>query len=178
MRIPFLVEVFIQEARQRHFIIKSLFFSFLYFVLVVFLFNFKSYQSIWHQTFDFLLKLQIYMKLFISSFEILGIFEIIMIFIASIFFGLNLELVLRKLKFLKNQGSLHLTLGAGLVSLFAAGCAGCGLSIASVFGIAGAIALLPYGGSELFLIAIIILLVSLWYNLQALVKACNIKKGR
>jgi hypothetical protein len=99
----------------------------------------------------------------------------ILLIIIALLFGVNLELVLRKLKFLKNQGNLHITIGAGLVSLISAGCASCGLSFASVIGVAGIVSLLPFHGLLLYLLSIAILLASLLYNLQTLVKVCDIK---
>ena len=110
-----------------------------------------------------------------GSFSILGLRDTILIIVTSFLFGVNLELVLRKLKFLKKSGGLHITFGAGLLSLVAAGCASCGLSFASVLGVATIVGLLPLHGLELYLLSIIILIVSLHLNLQTLVKVCKLR---
>lgn len=109
-----------------------------------------------------------------GSFQAISERDVLLLLISAVLFGLNIELVLRKIKFLASAGSLHLTFGAGIVTLVATGCASCGLSLASVVGLSAAIAILPFHGLELYFIAILILLVSLFYNLHTLVKVCKI----
>lgn len=174
-RLIFLLQVLASEIKQHNFLIKSLFFGALYLVLALILFDFKTYQSILSQSYDFGTKIYICYLLFIGSFNLLGIRDSILIILISLLFGLNLELVLRKLKFLKKQGNLHITFGAGILSLVSAGCASCGLSFASVIGVAGAVSLLPFKGLELYILALIILLASLFFNLSTLVRVCKIK---
>lgn len=171
----FLLRILLQEAKQRQFLAKSILFGVLYLVIALVFFNFKTYESILSQTYPIHSKLWISYLVFLGSFSILGVRDSILITTISLLFGLNLELVLRKLKFLKNQGNLHITIGAGIVSLISAGCAACGLSFASVIGVASLVSLLPFHGLLLYLLSILILLVSLLYNLQTLVKVCEIK---
>lgn len=172
----FLLGILSQEARQRNFILKSLILGIFYFTIALILFDFKTYESILSQSYPFVVKLNISYLLFIGSFSILGLRDTILIILISFLFGINLELVLRKLKFLKDRGGLHITFGAGLLSLVAAGCASCGLSFASVLGIAALVSLLPFRGLELYIVSILILLVSLLYNLRTLVRVCKINR--
>jgi hypothetical protein len=174
-RTIFLLEVLLRETKENNFLLKSVLFGLVYFLIALFLFDFRTYQSIWAQSFPFLAKINISSILFADSFAVLGVRDTILLIIIAFLFGLNLELVLRKLKFLKKQGSLHITFGAGIISLISAGCASCGLSFASVIGVAGAVSLLPFKGLELYILAILILLASLLYNLQTLVRVCKIK---
>lgn len=111
----------------------------------------------------------------IGSFQALDIRDTTLLVIVSILFGLNTELVLRKIKFLASYGSLHVTFGTGLIALAATGCASCGLSLVSLVGLGGALAALPFHGLELYFVSIFILFASLWYNLNSLVKACKIR---
>ena len=119
--------------------------------------------------YDFLGKVKVLLYIFLGSLYALSIRD-------AILFGANVELVLRKIKFLASYGSLHITLGTGLITLAATGCASCGLSLASVVGLGGVLALLPFQGVELYVASILILLASLFYNLHTLVKVCNIKR--
>ncbi len=171
----FLLRILLQEARERQFLVKSILFGVFYLVVALIFFNFKTYESVLSQTYPFNSKLWISYLLFIGTFGILGVRDSIFILVISLLFGLNLELVLRKLKFLRNQGNLHITIGAGIVSLISAGCAACGLSFASVIGVASIVTLLPFHGLLLYLLSILILFLSLLYNLQTLVKVCKIK---
>jgi len=171
----FLLGILIQEIKQRNFLFKSLLLSLCYFVIALILFDFRTYESVISQSYSFATKLNITSLIFMGSFSILGIRDSILIGVISFLFGINLELVLRKLKSLKDRGGLHITFGAGLLSLVAAGCASCGLSFASVLGIAALVSLLPFRGLELYIVSIVILLISLFLNLQTLVRVCKLK---
>lgn len=171
----FLLGILIQELKERHFVAKSILLGLLYLIIALIFFNFKTYESILTQTYPITSKLWISYLLFIGTFNILGLRDSILMIIITLLFGINLELVLRKLKFVKKQGNLHITIGAGLISLISAGCAACGLSFASVIGVASMVAILPFHGLILYFLSIIILLISLLYNLQTLVKVCKLK---
>lgn len=171
----FLLRILFQEAKERHFLVKSILFGVFYLVVALVFFNFKTYGSVFSQAYPITAKLWVSYLLFIGTFSILGIRDSILIVVISFLFGLNLELVLRKLKFLRSQGNLHITIGAGIISLISAGCAACGLSFASVIGVASIVTLLPFHGLLLYLLSILILIASLLYNLQTLVKVCKIK---
>jgi len=99
--------------------------------------------------------------------------DLILLSMSGFLFGLNLTIVLRKLNFLRKQGGLKLTLGAGIVSIVATGCASCGLSVVSLIGLGSVVGLLPFRGTELYFLGIIILVVSLFYNLHAYSIACK-----
>ncbi len=171
----FLLGILIQESKQRNFLLKSILIGLIYLIFALILFDYRTYESVISQGYSFAAKLNICWIIFIGSFSILGIRDSILVIIISLLFGVNLELVLRKLKFLKKRGGLHITFGAGLLSLVAAGCASCGLSFASVLGIATMISLLPFHGLELYILSILILLTSLLANLQTLVVVCKLK---
>ena len=83
-------------------------------------------------------------------------------------------MVVEKVKFLKKRNNLKITLGAGIISIAAAGCASCGLSLVSIVGLGGVLAALPFRGFELYLASVAILLLSLYYNLSSLYKVCKI----
>lgn len=174
-QLLFLLGILAIEIRQRNFLLKSLVIGLFYFIAALILFDYRTYESILSQNYSFAVKLNITSLLFMGSFSILGLRDTILIIVTSFLFGVNLELVLRKLKFLKKSGGLHITFGAGLLSLVAAGCASCGLSFASVLGVATIVGLLPLHGLELYLLSIIILIVSLHLNLQTLVKVCKLR---
>lgn len=172
----FLLKVLTSESKKRNFILKSLVFTFFYVFLALTLINYKSVLSILLSEYAWFSKLRISLIIVFGSFQAISYRDIVLLLISAVLFGLNIELVLRKLKFLASRGSLHLTFGAGIVTLVATGCASCGLSLASIVGLSAAIALLPFHGLELYFAAILILLASLLYNLHSLVKACNLKR--
>ena len=171
----FLVKVLASQSLQRNFILKSAIIALIFVFLSLFVINYKSYISFAQADYEALGKLKVLFFIFLGSFYALSLRDTILLLVSAILFGINVELVLRKIKFLASYGSLHITLGTGLITLAATGCASCGLSLASVVGLGGVLALLPFQGVELYVISIAVLLASLLYNLHSLVKACKIE---
>jgi len=171
----FLFKVLLQESKKNNFIVKSFFVAALYVIASILLINYKSFLSFGMSEYALFPKLKILILIFFGSFQALTTRDTILLLLTAILFGINVELVLRKIKFLASYGNLHVTIGTGLITIAATGCASCGLSIASIVGLGGALALLPFHGLELYVVSIIVLTLSLFYNLQTLVKVCKIK---
>lgn len=138
--------------------------------------NYRSYLSFIFSDYSLLARVKILLLIFLGTFQSFSIQDSILLLITAILFGLNTQLILRKLKFLSSYGNLHVTFGVGLITLATTGCASCGLSLASVVGLTGVLVALPFKGLELYIASIFILLLSLFYNLNTLVKVCNIRK--
>lgn len=148
----------------------SLFFIFLSFAII----NYKSYSSFIFNDYDLASKLNIIYLIFIGTFTATSRIDVTLVFIMSALFGINMTLVINKFNMLKRRGNLRIMFGTGIISIIAAGCASCGLSFASLIGISAALAILPFGGMELYLLAIVILLISLYFNLKQIIKVCKI----
>ena len=176
MKYPlFLLKELFQESKKNNFLAKSFLVAFLYIVASILIVNYKSFLSFGMSEYSIFPKLKILILIFFGSFQALTTRDTILLLLTAALFGTNVELVLRKIKFLASYGNLHVTIGTGLISIAATGCASCGLSIASIVGLGGTLALLPFHGLELYIVSIIVLTVSLFYNLQTLVKVCKIK---
>lgn len=173
--LAFLLDVLYKESKKRYFIFKSLFISLIYLLTTLVLINYKSYLSFVFSDYELYAKIKIVLILLAGSFQAIEPLDIILLLITTLLFGLNLELVLRKIKFLSSRGGLHVTFGAGFITLAATGCASCGLSIASIVGLSAVLAALPFRGMELYVLSIIVLIASLIYNLHTLVKVCKIR---
>lgn len=90
-------------------------------------------------------------------------FGLFLLFLTAILTGVNITLLFKKITQLKSSGKLHLAIGgSSLVGIIGSGCATCGLPILSFFGLAGSIGFLPFHGTEFSIIAIVMLLVSLY----------------
>lgn len=171
----FLLTILLQEIKYRFFIVKSIAWGLLYLNLALFSTNYKNVLSILGTDYSFPSKISILWTLFWGAFSTITPLDVVLLCAASLLFGMNLALVLRKIKFLARQGSLRLTFGAGLITLVATGCASCGLSFISLFGLGGIISILPFGGVELYFISILLLTFLLFYNLDSYTKACKLK---
>lgn len=176
MYLGFLLRVLTSEAKKRNFIPKVFLFALLYTAASIILINYKSFLSFLTADYNLIAKTKILSLIFLGSFQALAPKDIALLLLTALLFGINIELVLRKLRFLASVGNLHLTFGAGLITLAATGCASCGLSLASIVGLSAVLAALPFGGAELYFISILILIASLFYNLHTLVKVCKIER--
>lgn len=175
-QIPFLFTILLHEFGERLFILKSILWGFVYLNLALFSTNYRNVFSILGSDYSTLSKISILWTLFWGAFHTITPLDVALLISASFLFGTNLALVLRRIKFLASQGSLKFTFGAGLITLVATGCASCGLSFISLFGLGGVVAILPFGGVELYIISILLLTFLLFYNLESYVKACKIKQ--
>ncbi len=174
MSRPSVLLVYFKQQLTLGFILKTLILSFLFLSFSLFLVNLLNFVSVAGADYSIFAKLKIFFVFFIGSFETVSSRDLFLLVLISILFGLNLSLVIEKIKFIKKQPNLKLTIGTGILSLGAAGCASCGLSVASIVGIGWGLAVLPFGGIELYFISILILFISLIYNLNSIYKACKI----
>lgn len=96
--------------------------------------------------------------------------DIVLLLLTGILVGINIVLLIKTTKRMKETTSpLKITVGGGgLIGLFSSGCAGCGLSFASVFGVTTSFTFLPYGNKLLYFIAIAISLYSIIFMLHKL----------
>lgn len=157
------------------FFLRSIVWAFLFVLFALLLLNFKSYASFLGADYSLLSRLNILFLITIGSFSAITFLDALFLFLTAFLFGVNTELVIEKIRILKKSGSLKLTFGAGIVSLAATGCASCGLSLASIAGLTGVIVLLPFGGLELYLLSVALLIALLFYNLHMYIKACKIR---
>lgn len=113
-------------------------------------------------------KISILLSLYGSIKTNYNVFSAIYTILVPILFGVNISLLLAYYTQNKNLGGGEVKVtAAGLVSsLFAMGCAACNTfllsSVLSLFGLAGIIAFLPFGGQEFGVIATLLLAWSIY----------------
>lgn len=151
-------------------IILSSLFIFTSFIII----NLQSLVSVAQSGYPFFSIMKIMGIIIFGSFYAISTLDIVLVIIMGLLFGLNLTLLINKFNALKRRGNLRIAFGTGIISIFAAGCASCGLSFASLIGITAALSLLPFGGIELYFLAIAILLISIYFNLKQIIKVCAI----
>ena len=94
----------------------------------------------------------------------------------SLLTGMLITLISYKYKIVKESGKdigILASLGI-LVGLLVPGCASCGIGLAAALGLGGSITSLPFKGIEISLIAIILLIVSIFMITGSFIE-CDIK---
>lgn len=92
---------------------------------------------------------------------------LILLLLTAILTGANLTLLVRQIKFLWGK-QLHLVVGGNtLLGLAGSGCAACGLPVLSLLGLSGSIIYLPFRGTEISYLAVILLSISFYFLLKS-----------
>jgi hypothetical protein len=99
--------------------------------------------------------------------------------LTALLFGVNISIVtyyIRKRKMmLKKSGVATSTLGL-ITGILGIGCASCGSLLVSLLGLGGALAFLPFGGQELGVIGVLLLLFSAYTLLHSISNpVCKLK---
>jgi len=89
------------------------------------------------------------------------------LFTIALLTGINLTLVLKRLSLLRSAGNMHLVVGGGsLLGFIGSGCSACGLPILSLLGLSGSVPYLPFRGTELSIISVLLLSMSLFFMVK------------
>jgi len=157
------------------FIVRILLYALIYSIFLLALINFRVLANIATNFPNPLMSVKFSSMYLWNYLVTLPPIDIVLLVIIAILIGLNIQLISLKIKNITKQKNLRLTYGAGLLSIVGTGCATCGFSVLSVIGLGGVVTLLPFGGIELSYLTIVILTLSLWYNLKTMYAACKIK---
>lgn len=99
-----------------------------------------------------------------------------LIVITSILLAVNITILYNNISSKGGLKSSYSSFISSILAVFASGCVSCGagllVGIASLFGLSGAVLFLPLDGKELFFVAILIILTSIYY--QSKDKKCKI----
>jgi len=174
MSFRLLFKVLKEELLSLKSILLVIFLSLVFIAISISLINIQSFISLFANSYSFSSKLDIFIAIFLGTFTATSIADITLVAIMGILFGVNMTLIINKFWVLKRRGNLRLMAGTGIISVFAAGCASCGLSFASLIGISAVLAILPFGGIEIYILAIGILLLSIYFNARQIIKVCKI----
>jgi hypothetical protein len=95
----------------------------------------------------------------------------------SVLFGILFTLVLCKTEFAKSTEAKKTGIIASIglfLGILAPGCAACGVGLLSLIGLGAAVAVLPYNGLEISIVAILIMVYSI-YHFSLHVNSCSMK---
>jgi len=141
--------------------------------------SWRSLIAFYHST-SFLASLKFFYTLFVGFKETIEFHSFISTVVISLMLGILFSLIFFKSKAGVTSGKKRGLLGGlGIfLGVFAPGCAACGVGLASVLGVgAGVIAVLPFDGLELSVLAIIVLAIAIFKISKDLTKCetCQVK---
>ena len=130
-------------------------------------------------TSDYELSNKIY--IFIGLFE--GIFTtnteatLLGITIVGILAGINTSFIIYKYRLERTISKTEGLKGAfgTFLGVFAGGCASCALSVAALLGVTSVLTFLPFNGSELIIVGILVLFLVLFSSARSVLGICNIE---
>lgn len=161
------------------YILFAIFIAVFFYSINIIINSWKAF-SIFYSKGGFLWMLNLFFNLFISFKSIIqGSVELLIVI--SILLGILFSLLAYKahfgMSFKDEEAGILGSVGAFIAAFFS-GCAACGVGIASAFGIgAGILAFLPYKGIELSIIAIILLVITIFKTTKNMY-VCNINLSK
>jgi len=102
----------------------------------------------------------------LGAYQVLGAISLFCTLVTSILTGILLSVLWFRMDMtklgIKKKFSIFDYIGV-FFGVFVPGCPACGLGLIAIFGLGASVASLPFGGAEISIIAIIIILFSLWH---------------
>ncbi len=165
---------------SKTFIISTLLISALYLLIITYLMNLGLVKDTLFGDHTFSYRFNLLIALLGGMWTAMSGFGLFILVLTSILTGINLTLVIRRISILKSSGNLKLVIGGGsLLGFIGSGCAACGLPVLALLGLSGSVAYLPFRGTELSIIAVALLIMSLYLmlksNSQKITCAVNIR---
>jgi len=158
---------------SRKFIASTISIAVVYVVIVVWSMNLRLVVSTIVGFYPITYKFKLLVGLIAGMWTTMSSFSLTMLVIVALLTGANLTFIFQKMALWSSLGKLHFVVGgSSLLGLISAGCASCGLPILSLLGLSGSfIYFLPFGGTELSVIAALLLFISF----AVLIKSCSQK---
>ncbi len=166
----------LQIIFTRRFIILSFLLASLYLILSVYLMNFTLVKLTITGEFPIGYKFNLLVDLLGGMLTAMSGTGLLVLILTAILAGINLVLLSKRILILKSSGKLHLVAGgSSLLGIAGSGCAACGLPVIALLGLSGSVAFLPFGGSEISIISLALLSISLYFLLKSYSKELSCK---
>lgn len=165
---PTLWQTFKTRVLNIHSLIFISIISFVYFSISVLLLNYRLVLSSIFGGYSLNFKFNILFQLLMGSYSAFSFFDFVLLIITSVLVGANILLIYKTIRSLNALGAkLSFAVGGSTVlGIFVTGCSSCGFSVLSLLGLTGAFSFIPFGGTSIHLITIILLVFSLLYSLN------------
>ena len=98
--------------------------------------------------------------------------QLLLVLVTTALFGANFAVVVLLTRARRASSTQAGSIVGGLVGAFGAGCPACGAYLFSILGVSGGLALLPFGGLELWALSSLLMAITLTSSLRRLDSAC------
>lgn len=164
---------------SKRFIIPALTISFFYIVFVTYSMNISLLKDTLLGDYTFFYKIKILLSLLEGMWTSMSPSGLMLLFLVAVLTGANITLLFEKITIFKKFDKLELVTGGNsLLGIVGSGCAACGLPILSLLGLSGSLMYLPYRGTELSYVSLMLLSVSLYMLIKSRHQACAINYGK
>lgn len=162
---------------SKRFIASILIIAVLYVMVATWMMNIRLIKSAILGSYELSYKISLLTSLLGGMWTAMSGFGLVTLILVALLTGANLTLIFLKIKSLHSQKISFLTYVSSLFGFATSGCAACGLPILSLLGMGGSIIYLPFRGTELSVIALILLLLSFYLLVRAdsKEKVCEVK---
>lgn len=152
--------------RYRHFLVSSAVIAAVYILLVTYVANIALIRDTLLGSYSFGYKWDILTGLLFGLTTSMTAFALVVLILTAVLTGMNLTLLILRLRALSGGGKLHVAVGgSSLLAIAGSGCAACGLPVLALLGLSGSLVYLPWRGTELSVAALLLLLVTLYFML-------------
>lgn len=154
--------------RSKYFLIPAIAIAVLYILLVTYLMNWSLVQDTMLGAYSVIYKWRILTGLLQGLTTSMTSFALLLLLLTAALTGINLTLVYLRLKAMRSSGKFHVMVGGGsLLAIVSSGCAMCGLPILALLGLSGTLIYLPWRGVEISVVAVMLLLITLYSMLRS-----------
>lgn len=148
-----------------------------YVIATIYLMNINLVRDTVWGTYPLSYKWNLLIALMAGMWTAMSHLSLVFLVMLAVLTGANLTLTVQRLRTLRSTGRIHFAVGgSSLLGIIGSGCASCGLPILALLGLSGSAFYLPFRGLELSVIAIMLLLFSLYIIIKSNKESetCNI----
>lgn len=148
----------------------------IYFLLVIYLMNLELVKMTLMGDYSLNYKINLFLALLGGMWSAMTVTGLTTLVLTATLTGLNTSLIIQRVFSLNQSGKLHFIAGgSSLLGVIGSGCAACGLPLVSFLGLTSSLIYLPLRGYEISFIALILLIISIYFMLRTNKTVCELK---
>ncbi len=151
---------------SKKFLIQTILIAVCYLLLVIYLMNINLMKDTLFGNYPLGYRISISIALLGGMWTAMSHLALAILVTTAFLTGVNLTLIIQKISLLRAAPKVQLVLGSSILGVISSGCVACGLPIISFLGLTGSLVFLPFHGSELSVVALVLLIISSYFLLN------------